>query len=102
MPIYEYQCSSCGRIVEVIQKFDDAPLDRCEECSGEMQKIFSRTSFQLEGGGWYGSGYAKSASGSSESGGEKDSRPPDSSKTESAKSESGKKNGGCGSGCGCH
>ena len=26
MPIYEYECSKCGRIDEVLQKFSDKPL----------------------------------------------------------------------------
>nr|MBP8171881.1 zinc ribbon domain-containing protein [Pseudomonas sp.] len=26
MPIYDYQCASCGHQLEAIQKFSDAPL----------------------------------------------------------------------------
>ena len=59
MPIYEYRCTKCGRTFETIQKMSDAPLETCEACSGPLEKLFSRTSFHLAGGGWYKSGYAK-------------------------------------------
>ena len=57
MPIYEYRCKSCGTLIEVIQKFDDKPLRKCRECAGRLEKLISRTSFQLKGGGWFAQGY---------------------------------------------
>jgi len=63
MPIYEYICEKCGSHLEVLQKVSDAPLKRCSKCRGKLEKIFSRTSFQLKGGGWYMTDYSgKSAS----------------------------------------
>jgi putative FmdB family regulatory protein len=53
MPIYEYECSKCGRIDEVIQKFSDKPLARCKHCSGKLHKLISHSSFHLKGTGWY-------------------------------------------------
>lgn len=38
----------------------DAPLSKCPECKGRLEKDFSQTSFQLKGGGWYVSDYGKS------------------------------------------
>jgi putative FmdB family regulatory protein len=58
MPIYEYECSKCGRIDEVIQKFSDKPLTRCKYCSGKLQKLISHSSFHLKGTGWYITDYA--------------------------------------------
>jgi putative FmdB family regulatory protein len=58
MPIYEYACEKCGEHLEVIQKVDDEPLKRCRKCRGKLEKIISRTSFQLKGSGWYVSDYA--------------------------------------------
>ena len=58
MPIYEYTCQKCGRHLEVMQKMSDKPLARCPECKGKLEKIFSQTSFQLKGSGWYVSDYA--------------------------------------------
>jgi putative FmdB family regulatory protein len=57
MPIYEYTCQKCGRHLEVMQKMSDKPLTRCPECKGRLEKIFSQTSFQLKGSGWYVSDY---------------------------------------------
>jgi putative FmdB family regulatory protein len=59
MPIYEYTCQKCGRHLEVMQKMSDKPLTRCPDCKGKLEKIFSQTSFQLKGSGWYVSDYAK-------------------------------------------
>lgn len=57
MPIYEYQCQACENIVEAWQSISDPPLSTCPECTGEMKKLISSTSFQLKGGGWYADGY---------------------------------------------
>lgn len=59
MPIYEYICQKCGQDIEVIQKFSDPPLKKCEACGGRLEKKLSLTSFQLKGGGWYADGYHK-------------------------------------------
>jgi putative FmdB family regulatory protein len=59
MPIYEYVCEKCGSHLEVMQKVSDAPLKRCQKCRGKLEKIFSRTSFQLKGSGWYVTDYSK-------------------------------------------
>ena len=58
MPIYEYECSKCGRIDEIIQKFSDKPLTKCRHCSGKLHKLISQSSFHLKGTGWYITDYA--------------------------------------------
>jgi putative FmdB family regulatory protein len=45
MPIYEYECESCGRIEETLQKISDAPLCTCRHCSGNLHKLVSHSSF---------------------------------------------------------
>lgn len=62
MPIYEFVCEKCGRIVERLQKVTDPPPDACPECGGKMAKIMSRNSFQLKGGGWYRDLYSSPSS----------------------------------------
>lgn len=61
MPIYEYFCEKCGSHIEVIQKISDAPLKRCVKCRGKLEKVVSRTSFQLKGSGWYATEYSPKA-----------------------------------------
>ncbi|MBC8432822.1 MAG: zinc ribbon domain-containing protein [Desulfobacterales bacterium] len=58
MPIYEYECMQCGKIDEVIQKFHEKPLKKCNHCSGKLQKLISHSSFHLKGTGWYVTDYA--------------------------------------------
>ena len=54
MPIYEYQCESCGHSLEALQKISDAPLLDCPACgAANLQKLVSAASFRLKGGGWY-------------------------------------------------
>lgn len=61
MPIYEYECGTCGRVHEILQKMSDNPLTDCPECSGRLHKRISQCTFHLKGGGWYVTDYANSA-----------------------------------------
>lgn len=85
MPIYEYICEKCGSHLEVMQKVSDAPLKRCGKCRGKLEKIFSRTSFQLKGGGWYMTDYSGKSSSAADKP-EKSKSETSSKKTESAAS----------------
>jgi putative FmdB family regulatory protein len=58
MPIYEYECESCGKIEEAWQKMSDAPLTTCNHCQGHLHKIVSQSSFHLKGSGWYVTDYS--------------------------------------------
>ncbi len=73
MPIYEYECTDCAKVIEVIQKVNARAPGRCEKCSGKLKKKISRVSFQLKGGGWYSDGY--STDGGDSSGSESSSKP---------------------------
>lgn len=61
MPLYEYGCSACGHVVELMQSASLAKApEKCEKCgAGPMEKMLSRTSFILKGDGWYKDGYSK-------------------------------------------
>jgi putative FmdB family regulatory protein len=54
MPIYEYTCSKCHKLSDVLQKLSDPPPQRCPACGAEdtLTRVVSRTSFVLKGGGW--------------------------------------------------
>jgi putative FmdB family regulatory protein len=61
MPIYEYLCEGCGNVNEKLQKVNDPPPSKCDECgSRKLAKLVSRSAFQLKGGGWYSDLYASS------------------------------------------
>lgn len=73
MPLYEYQCDSCGHQFERIRKFSDPPLTECPTCGGSVRKLVSSPAFQFKGSGFYITDYARKDSGSDkDSGGGKD------------------------------
>ena len=59
MPIYEYECDKCGKVLEAYQKFSEKPLKKCEHCSGKLNKLISHSTFHLKGTGWYVTDYGK-------------------------------------------
>ena len=86
MPIYEYECTKCGNIEEIFQKFSDKPLTKCMLCSGKLHKLISQSTFHLKGTGWYVTDYAdksKGTGGSSKK--DKDTAPTDSTTSSSEK-----------------
>ncbi|MEJ2642342.1 MAG: zinc ribbon domain-containing protein [Desulfosarcinaceae bacterium] len=79
MPIYEYQCSACGKIEEALQKVSDAPLTTCPHCSGKLNKLISHSTFHLKGSGWYVTDYAdkgKTSPGAAADKGSQNTSPP--------------------------
>ena len=60
MPIYEYQCGSCGHALEKIQRMNHLPLKDCPDC-GEprLQRLVSAAGFRLKGAGWYETDFKK-------------------------------------------
>ena len=87
MPLYEYQCTACGKVEEAIQKFSDAPLTVCRHCSGKLNKLISQSSFHLKGTGWYVTDYSKKAE-SSANGKNSESTPATDKKSGTDASES--------------
>lgn len=61
MPYYEFLCCVCKKKVEKRMGMEDGYNTKeivCE-CGATAIKIPSTTSFELKGGGWFGSGYSK-------------------------------------------
>lgn len=86
MPIYDYQCTSCGFKKEVMRKASEPNLTACPECTKEtFAKQVSAPSFQLNGTGWYATDFKGSGS--------KPAAPEK--KTEVAPAA-------CATGCACH
>jgi len=54
MPIYTYRCSNCGVQFDQRQKFSDAPLTRCPECSKKtLHKVYQPVGIVFKGSGFY-------------------------------------------------
>ena len=52
MPIYDYRCSECGRVVEVIHAIGAEGPSACEVCGGAMRKALSSPAIHFKGSGW--------------------------------------------------
>lgn len=86
MPIYDYQCSSCGHKAEVMRKVSAAGVEVCPQCGKEtFAKQVSAPSFQLTGSGWYATDFKDGAG----------SKKPEAA-AESSPAPA------CGTGCACH
>ena len=54
MPIYEYQCESCGHQFDIIRKVSDDKLKICPKCNEpKLKKLVTAAGFKLKGTGWY-------------------------------------------------
>lgn len=53
MPLYDYDCSACGRRFEVIHGVDADPPASCPLCgSGPVRKAFAAPAVHFKGSGW--------------------------------------------------
>ena len=101
VPLYEYQCKSCGHTFEKIQSFSAPEEKECPVCGGPVEKLLSAPAVQFKGSGWYVTDYAGKGGGSGKkpsgdgagkaegSSGEKSSGSSSSSGSSGSSSESG-------------
>ncbi|HEY8167555.1 MAG TPA: FmdB family zinc ribbon protein [Candidatus Limnocylindrales bacterium] len=52
MPIYDYACTTCGRVVEVVHGVDGSGPERCATCGGAMKKLIVSPAVHFKGSGW--------------------------------------------------
>jgi putative FmdB family regulatory protein len=52
MPIYDYACNECGRVVEVVHGVNGLGPQACETCGGSMKKLLSSPAVHFKGSGW--------------------------------------------------
>ena len=92
MPLYEYECTTCHKHTEKIQKFSDPEITVCPHCGGKLERVLSAPAISFKGGGWYADGYgnAKPKSSADSSSSKSDGKPAGDSKsgTDSASSKS--------------
>ena len=54
MPIYEYECVSCGKRFDQLQRLSDPDPTDCPTCGApQLKRAVTAASFRLKGGGWY-------------------------------------------------
>ena len=88
MPVYEYECQSCGRRIEKIQKFSDPPLTQCETCGGPLKKVLSPSALVFKGSGFYITDYTQKKPEKEKSEKEKPATEKDQSSTSKTKESS--------------
>ncbi len=94
MPIYDFQCTSCGHKDELIRKISEPSTMICPNCSKEtFSKMLSAPSFQLSGTGWYASDFKDKKQNKPTIEGEKSDAKPAEAETKVA---------ACNPGCACH
>ena len=59
MPKYDYRCTACSHEFEAEHRISADPLKDCPSCNKPaLERLISRTSFSLKGGGWYKDSYS--------------------------------------------
>jgi putative FmdB family regulatory protein len=53
VPIYEYQCDTCGLRFERRQRMSDEPLKDCPECDGHVHRVIQPVGVIFKGSGFY-------------------------------------------------
>ena len=53
MPIYLYECDSCGLRFERLQRMSDDPLTDCPECEGQVHRVIQPVGIIFKGSGFY-------------------------------------------------
>jgi putative FmdB family regulatory protein len=53
MPIYEYECFSCGKHFERRQRFDEEPVGICPSCQGKARRVIHCVPVIFKGSGFY-------------------------------------------------
>jgi len=60
MPIYGFECESCGHQFDRLQKLSDTDPTVCPECGKEtLRRQLTAPQFRLAGGGWYETDFKK-------------------------------------------
>jgi putative FmdB family regulatory protein len=84
MPLYEYECESCGKRFERIRRFSDPPIETCVACGGPVHKLMSSPAIQFKGSGWYVTDYARKGSSPASASGSSAEKASDTAKTDDA------------------
>lgn len=61
MPLYDYQCTVCETLQEVIHGMDEEPSITCEECKASCKKVILKLNFDqfFEGNNWEDTAYRR-------------------------------------------
>ena len=85
MPIYTYECQSCGSSLERRQSFNDEPLKTHDDCGGDLKRVIYPAGIVFKGSGFYNTDYKNGTGGKAT---ESTDSKTDAPKADAAKSDS--------------
>ena len=53
MPIYEYECTQCGTVVDIRHGFKEAASEPCAQCGAALKRVFRPAGIVFKGSGFY-------------------------------------------------
>ena len=60
MPIYAFECGSCGHQFDRLQRLSDTDPTDCPDCgASQVRRQLTAPSFRLAGAGWYETDFKK-------------------------------------------
>lgn len=60
MPIYVFECGSCGHSFDRLQRLSDADPTDCPDCgAAQLRRQLTAPQFRLAGAGWYETDFKK-------------------------------------------
>jgi putative FmdB family regulatory protein len=66
VPLYEYECTKCGRRYERIEKVSGPHLKRCSHCKSKVERLIAPPAIHFKGSGWYVTDYARKSAAKTE------------------------------------
>jgi putative FmdB family regulatory protein len=87
MPIYEFECQTCGVRFDRLQKLSDPDPEVCPDCgAAQVRRRVTAPAFRLAGSGWYETDFKRDGDKKRNLAGKDDAPKTDAAKADSAKS----------------
>ena len=88
MPLYSYQCDSCGNEFDLRQSFSAEPVHDCPACANTARRRIHAVGVIYKGSGFYTTDYARKSDSSQRSSESSEASSPSSSSSSSESSSS--------------
>ena len=90
MPIYEYQCASCGAVTDIKHGFKETTCEACPQSGGALKRLFNPAGIVFKGSGFYVTDSRKPEGAAQSDGAKTDAPKSDGPKSDAPKSDSAK------------
>lgn len=61
MPAYDYRCTACDVVFEVVRSISDSTAQTCPHCGGDTKRVFTPVGVHFKGSGFYNTDSRKAA-----------------------------------------